>query len=449
MKIFFKWVLMGAAVLLLFLSIYVWLNWSSVAILMGTEGITGKTEIIPAASAQTLVPLEKGPADWATWLGIGGNSRSTVTSLKTDWSKGLQKLWEVDFLCQGRTSAAWAAPVIQGNRLVVTGRSADEDLIFCLDPQDGHLLWQKSYSSKAGTSHGAGPRATPAIEDNRVYTFGRNGDLVCWNLTDGAEIWKANVNGLGGETPQWGHSSSPLILGDLVLVQGGGSARTLAFDKMTGKVLWKSGNGKSGYAALTKIMLQNKAVILAFHGTGLAAIDAENGAELWNIPWSTPYDVNATTPVVSENRVFITSGYKTGGILLEASRTGGKKIWQNTSIAAQHSDPFVIDGYLYGYSGDSSQNRGDFVCVELATGIEKWRSGEMGWGTCIFAAGYLLCQDIRGNLYLMQPNFDKFIKISELPQALGKVRGPVWTRPVVANGRLYLRFKQMLVCYEI
>ena len=186
MKKFLKWFAIVVGALLLVFIIYTWLNWESISIFRRTEAISGKTEMIPAAQAQNLPPLEKGPADWTTWLGATGNSRSAVTSLKTDWSRGLELLWEVDFLCQGQTSAAWAAPVVQGKRLVVTGRSTDADLVFCLNSQDGKLLWQKSYPADAGASHGAGPRATPAIDGDKVYTFGRNGDLKCWNLFDGA-----------------------------------------------------------------------------------------------------------------------------------------------------------------------------------------------------------------------------------------------------------------------
>lgn len=449
MRKFFKWLAVVLGVLLVVFFIYTWWNWESISIFMGTEAVAGKTQAIPAARAQSLPPVEKAAADWPTWLGASGDSRSEVREIKTDWVNGLEKLWEIDYLCQGSAAASWAAPVVQGNRLVVTGRNADADLVFCLNAMDGSLLWQQSYPADAGASHGAGPRATPAIDGEKVYTFGRNGDLKCWRLFDGAEIWSVNVNDLGGAVPRWGHSSSPLIYGDLVIVQGGGAARTIAFDKNNGSVVWKSGHGIAGYAALQIANLENAAAILAFHGKGLAALDAESGAELWNFDWQTPYDVNATTPIVEGNRIFITSGYKTGGVLLEASRSGVKKLWQNTAISAQHSDPFIIGGDLYGYSGDSSQNRGDFVCVDLATGVEKWRTDAIGWGTCILAAGKLVCQDIRGNLYLVQPNPERFDKIGEFPRALGKVRGPVWTRPVIANGRIYLRFKQKLVCYDL
>jgi hypothetical protein len=124
-------------------------------------------------------------------------------------------------------------------------------------------------------------------------------------------------------------------------------------------------------------------------------------------------------------------------------------LWRSTVIASHHSDPALIDGYLYGYSGQSSQNRGDFKCVELATGTEKWSSKEIGWGTLIHADGHLICLDIKGNLFLIKPDAQEFTKVAEMKAALGDVTHPAWTVPTVANGKLYLRYMQRLICYDL
>ena len=345
MKKWMKWVIGIIGVLMVTILIFSVLFWSRLSILMGTEELSGKTEAIPGPVSRLAEPLTEGDADWISWHGARGDRRSDVKGIIRDWSGGLERLWEVDYLCQGNSSAAWSAPVVQGNRLVVCGRGTDSDLIFCFDPTDGTLLWQASYGAKAGASHGRGPRATPAIDDDRVYTFGRGGDLICWELFDGRAVWRANVSDEGGEAPTWGHASSPLILGERVIVQGGGTARTIAYDKMTGKVAWKSGRGLAGYAALTAMDLDGKPGILVFHGKGLAALDAGSGDELWHVSWETPYDVNATTPIAIGDRVFITSGYGTGCMLLKVGRTGAEVLWQSKIIAAH-------DGTVDKYTGD-------------------------------------------------------------------------------------------------
>ena len=437
--------------LLLFFAVIWW--WPEISIITGTQALSEESETLPEvvpACVSNFSALNKSVDDWPCWRGSKGDGRSLTTGILKDWKQGLNKLWEVNFLCQSNTAATWSAPVIQGNRLVVCGRSKEEDIVFCLDPTNGNIVWKSTYQVKTGSEHGAGSRATPSIDDGRVYTFGRGGDLVCWNLLDGKKIWHKNVHTEGGEEPTWGHSSSPLVTGKLVIVQGGGLVRVVAYNKMTGDVVWKNGPGGAGYAAIVPINIEETQAILAFHGKGLSAISLESGAELWNIAWETSYDVNATTPIVEGNTVFITSNYDKGCSLLQVSKNEAKTLWYSTSIASHHSDPYIIDGFIYGYSGQSFQNKGSFKCLNAKTGEEMWSSNEIGWGTCVFVDGHLLCCDITGNLFLIKPDPKALIQVAEFKNALGKIRqGPAWTVPVIANGRLYLRFKQRLVCYDL
>lgn len=444
-----KIVLCLTGVLILVLGILVILNWDSVNILAGTEDLSDQPQEIPEIVKPAMILRHKGEADWPCWRGVDGDAKCTITDIIKDWSNGLKQVWEVNYLCQGRASATWSSPVIQGDRLVVCGRDDGNDLVFCLNTIDGSLLWHTHYAAKAASTHGMGMRATPCIDEDRIYTFGRSGDLVCWNLTDGKKLWHKNVRDEGGKEPKWGHSSSPLVSGQYVLVQGGGTALVIAYNKLSGEVIWKSGQRNAGYAPIVPITLGDKLAYLVFHGNGLAVVTADTDKELWNITWETPYGVNATTPLVSGDQVFITSGYKTGGQLLKVSDTEAKILWTTKAMAAHHSDPYILDGFIYGYSGQSLQNKGAFKCLELATGTVKWSTDEMGWGTCMYVDGHLICLDIKGNLFLMKPNSEKFIKVTEMPRALGNVKGPVWTLPVIANAKLYLRFKQRLVCYSL
>ncbi len=421
----------------------------TIGIMLGNNTIKAPEITGQAIESAEIEPITKGEADWLCWRGINGDGKSGVTGIRIDWSNGLKKIWEIDFLCLGDESATWFAPVIQGNRLVVCGRDNENDIVFCLDPEDGRLIWRQAYPAKpSSSSYGTGFRATPWIDYDRVYTFGRAGDLICWNLLDGDKIWHKNVSDEGGKEPTWGHASSPFVTDSLVVVKGGGEARTIAFDKMTGDMKWKAGQGVAGYAAVSMMEIEGEPVILSFHGKGLAAVTLD-GRELWDTGWETSYDVNATTPVTKDDLVFITSGYDTGGELLRVTQTRAEVAWKNRNIASHHSDPFIIDGYIYGYSGDSMQNKGAFKCVELETGIERWSTNEIGWGTCLLVDGYLLCCDVKGNLFLIKPDPEKFVKITELPKVWGRVRGATWTIPVVANGKLYLRFNQGLMCFDI
>lgn len=434
-----RFLILTAAVLLAAAGTAAYLGWR---IYHGSESLHGPHGPIPPVASPP-GPLETGHADWPCWRGPHGDG-------KTDsllGPGGLRKLWEVTYLCQGPSSVTWSSPAIQGNRLVVPGRDGNRDLTFGLDPATGHLLWLGSYEAPTGSGHGSGPRATPFIDGRHAYTFGRGGHLACWNLLDGKLLWLADVAGVGGQEPEWGHSSSPLVFADKVIVQGGGSALVAAFDKRTGRLAWKHGEGKAGYAALTTMNHPRGPLLLAFHGRGLLFLSPEDGGRIAEIPWETRYDVNATTPAVEGNVVFITSGYQTGGAAVAVGEDGTPAIlWRNKAIASHHSDPILLDGHIYGYSGQSTQNRGSLKCLELRTGRECWSTDQAGWGTMIHAGGVLICLDIRGNLHLVKPDPSAFRKVAEYREVFGPLKDPVWTPPAAANGRLYLRHLQRLLC---
>ncbi len=405
---------------------------------------------IPAAHGKTnLPPLDKGDSDWPCWRGSSQNSFSTIKGIRSDWPGGLKLLWKVDYLCQGHKANTWSAPVVQGSRLVVPGRDIGEDYVFCLDSRTGHLLWKGSYPAKPDFGYGPGARATPCIDEERVYTFGRSGDLVCWSMFDGKKLWQKNVTKEGGVIPQWGFSSSPLVHKDNVLVQGKG-ALGIAFNKHTGKVSWKSvKEGPSGYATPVVVSIDGKTQVLIFYGSGLSGVNPEDGTELWNIPWETRYKVNATTPAVQGDLVFITSYYDMGCKALKIVGSSVKELWKSEVISAHHSDGIILEGYLYSYSGKGSSKRGEFKCVELKTGAEKWSTKEVGNGTTIYVDGFLVNLDYRGNLHLIKPGHERFIKVSEFRNAIPDVKQMCWTAPVAANGRLYLRYRQRLLCYDL
>ena len=414
----------------------------------GSETLPGTRENIPEQLG-TLPEVTYGEADWLNWRGINYEGKSTFIGLNTDWSNGLEKIWELHYLCQDKSTASWSSPVVQGNRLIIPGRDNANDLLFCIHAETGELIWQSSYEAETSSSHGPGPRATPSIDNNKIYSFGRSGDLVCWQLEDGKLLWRKNVKVEGGEEPTWGYSTTPIIIGDKVIVQGGGTALVVAYDKNTGELLWKSMEGAVGYSAAMPITLDQETALLIYHAVGLSCLNPENGKLYWTAPWATSYGVNATTPIVSGDIVFHTSGYKMGCEALQVSKSGYNVLWKSNAMEAQHSDPILIDGYIYGYSGESSRNNGQFKCIELSSGKEMWSSEEIGQGTTTFVDGHLICLDIKGNLFLINPNPAKFEKMGEIKSALKDVKNPAWTLPVVANGKLYLRYMQQLVCYKL
>jgi outer membrane protein assembly factor BamB len=238
-------------------------------------------------------------------------------------------------------------------------------------------------------------------------------------------------------------------LDNKVIVQGGDKALVIAYDKNTGDVLWKSMKGKGGYAAPIALAGDDKAKLIIYHGTGISCLNSVDGQPLWTAKWGTDYGVNATTPVISKDILFHSSGYKMGCQALKISEKGYSVLWKNNTLEAQHSDPVLIGDYLYGYSGESSRNSGKFKCIELSTGKEMWSTEKIGQGTTTFVDGYLICLDIKGNLALVKPDPSGFQLAGEIKNAIGEVKSPAWTVPVVADGKLYLRYLQKIICFDI
>lgn len=415
----------------------------------GSEKIEGGTSFIPDSELNKNADLNFGADDWPHWRGKNLNGKSSTKEIKKDWSKGLSKIWSVDYLCQDNSTGSWSSVAVQGDRLVVPGRDDLNDLVFCLNANTGDLIWSGTYEAPALTPHGKGARGTPFIDQDRVYTFGRSGDLVCWQLLDGEMLWKKSVIEIGGVEPDWGYSISPFVFEDKVIVQGGGEAQIVAFDKMSGELIWKSQQGKAGFSSAMPLNINDEKYLLIYHGEGLSLIDPKDGSELWEIPWETDYGVNATTPIVDGDLVFFTSGYGMGSQTIKVTKENYEVIWTNLDFAAQHSDPILIDGFLYGYSGQSTRNRAKFKCVELSSGKEMWSTKEMGNGTTIFVDGHLICMDYKTNLFLVQPNPNEFNLVGKIEKAIDNVRYLAWTPPVAANGKLYLRYLQNLYCYDL
>ncbi len=445
MKKYVKIILIIVVIVLVFVGYY---GYQIYKMVMGSEPIIGNRESIPNQMTSK-PPITEGTADWTNWRGINFEGKSATIGIKTDWSKGLEKLWQVNYLCQGKSTASWSTPVVQGNRLIVPGRDEKNDLVFCINSENGELIWLGSYEAKAETAHGPGSRATPFINEDKVYTFGRSGDLVCWQLEDGKLLWRKNVKDEGGVEPSWGFSTTPLVFENMVIVQGGGKALVIAYDKSTGEVLWKSMEGEVGYSAARTMNIENETQLLIYHGKGLSCLNPSDGKVLWTVQWPTEYGVNATTPIIFNDIIFHTSGYKMGCEALKVTKSGYSVLWKNHAMEAQHSDPILIDGYIYGYSGESSRNVGQFKCLELSTGKEMWSTNEIGQGTTTFVDGHLICQDLKGSIFIIEPDSSGFKKLGEIKSAIQDVKNPAWTVPIVANGKLYLRYMQQLVCYKL
>jgi outer membrane protein assembly factor BamB len=375
-------------------------------------------------------------ADWYRWRGPDLNGISRETGWLAKWpDNGPNQLWKAS-LGAGCSSIS----VSRGRAYTMGNIEGGFDVVYCLDAATGKLIWRHSYLCDLDPKNfEGGPAATPAVDGDRVYTFSRKGDLLCLDAAYGRIIWAKNVSqDLGCKSPDWGFAGSPLVEGGLVILNAG-SAGT-AFDKTTGNLAWSSGRGKPGYATPVSFDNGGQRPVAIFGLDALHVINPTNGKSLWNFPWKSPFDINAADPVISSNKLFLSSGYGHGCALID-DRGEPRVYWQNKNLQIRLNNAILWNGYIY-----SADQNGELKCVSWDTGEIKWTDKTFGEGSLIIADGKIIGLSERGELMVADPTPAGFKPISRVQVLGGKCR----TLPVLANGRIYCRnAKGDLVCLDV
>ena len=360
-------------------------------------------------------------ADWPHFRGIERNGISAEAGVPDRIpASGPRRLWT--FLA----GEGYSTISVAGGIAYALGNQSGTDVLTALDAATGKVRWQYKYPCGAGDY--GGPRATPAVAGGRVHWMSREGLALCLSAKDGAVVWKlALAREVRAALPSWGFASSATVLGNRVFYNCGSAG--VAVDANTGRVLWSSGSGPSGYATPVAFRNAGKEALAIFAGTELVAVDPASGRKLWAHPWQTSYDVNAADPVVSGDSMFIASNYGKGGALLRL--TGGKpvEVWQSRVMRNHFNACVLVDGHLFG------NDEGRLRCLDWRTGAERWEMRGLGKGGVIAAGGKLIVLTERGELVLATATGAAF-------RELGRAQildGTCWSQPSLSNGRLYCR----------
>ena len=429
----------------------------------------GQTFTLPidkiSAADQDFIKQQKaGPAsapaaagtDWPGWRGPNRNDHSPDTGLLKSWpEKGPELLWSFENGGKG-----YSSPAIVGDRIYFTGSRKGSALVICLDASSGKELWNAPIGDDSGegynTGWGSGPRGAPTVSDGLVFALTANGELGCLSAADGKRQWRKNfVDDLGGKVPSWGYAESPLVDGDkLIVTPGGKDGAIVAFDKKTGKQLWRSEDlhDDAQYASIVIVEAGGKRQYVQLFMKNVAGIDAETGELLWTAPWKDGRTAVIPTPVVNGDQVYITSGYGAGSMLLQVAADSAKELWKNKVMKNHHGGVLLVDDHLYGFS-----DGGGLTCQSLKTGDRTWNEKGQGIqkGTVHYADGMLYCIDEHeGSVFLIEASPKGFSEQGRFPMPreteLRKgTKGKVWTHPVVLNGRLYLRDQDLFFCYDV
>ena len=373
--------------------------------------------------------------DWPNWRGPNHDGVSAETGLITTWEGKPPVVWEFD------VGPAFSAFACVDGRAYTCGTRDKQQVLFCFDGGTGKVLWQKPFAKEFhDTSGGDGTRATPTVDEDRVYIVGACGRLVCFDAKDGAELWSREFAG----QPKWGYAGSVLIEGDLAIVPAGGDGGLLALNKQTGGVVWKCSNEPAGYATPYPFTLDGQRYIVGFLAKAIIIADAKTGREVWRMPWETSWDVNAATPIFHNGQLLVSSGYKHGAVLVKLTPSGdslsGQTTWESKVIQAKFQTPVLYNEYLY-----TSDDTGQLKCVEFATGQEKWGRRGIAHGTVVLADGHLFVLSESGELLIGRASPEGFTPTTQV-QILD---GRCWTVPTLYKGRLYARNLEKAVCLKL
>lgn len=352
-------------------------------------------------------------------------------SREADWRPGALDP-EAKIVWRHNVGIGHSSFAVRGDELYTMGNVDDVDFIYCLNAATGEEIWKFKYDCPGGNY--GGPRSTPVLDGDCLYTLSRDGQVHCIDLAKKSVKWKRNiVESEGISIPRWGLASSAVVADGKVLFCVGKYG--IALDKNSGQTIWCGPGGESSYSTPLIYTYGSRQCAAMFSAKSINGVEVDSGNLLWSHPWHTKYDVNAADPIVAGDRIFVSSGYNRGGGLLDISTSTPRMIWENKIMANHFNSCVLIDGHLYGVSGNTGG--AELVCLVFATGEEKWRQGR-GYEGLMGADGKLIVMDRKGVLTIAEATPSGYRELAS-GQVLTSRDAKNWTVPVLANGRIYCR----------
>ena len=406
----------------------------------------------PAATA-TKGPAVSEPGRRVEWPGFRGPDRNDIVHgvrIETDWSKAPPvELWRRSI------GPGWSSFAVDGDVLFTQEQRGEQEVVAAYKVSTGEPVWQHRDAVRFWESNGgAGPRGTPTLSDGRVYTFGATGIVNALKAGNGARIWSRNAaTDTGVEIPVWGFASSPLVVGDLVVVAAAG--QLVAYSAATGDRRWLGPTGGAGYSSPHFATIDGIGQILLLRGSRTISIAPADGSLLWEHTW-TP-GVGIVQPALAgKDDVLLSTGDAMGGIgirLITVSRTSldsardkpagwtVEERWTSRGLKPYYNDFVVHKGHAYGFDGSI------LACIDLADGNRKWKGGRYGTGQLVLLADQdlLLVLSEEGELALVSATPDKFTEVARFKA----IEGKTWNHPVVVNDILLVRNGEEMAAFRM
>jgi outer membrane protein assembly factor BamB len=409
--------------------------------------------------------------DWPEWRGRGRAGVWNETGIVEKFpASGLKVAWRTPL------HGGYSGPSVAAGRVFVTDFAPTErkggiERALCLDEKTGAILWKTEWQADyGGISYETGPRATPTVDGDRVYVVGGRGIMNCLEAKTGRVVWgKDFVADYGLRPPQWGTASAPLVDGPRVIcVPGGGAkgATVVAFDKLTGKELWRAieTNAEPGYAQPILVQAGGVRQLIFWHSTALFSLNPETGAIYWQVPFQLRVGLSVATPVVSGRRLFVSAFYN-GSLMLEldATKPAVREVWRSsvasemntTDLHALICTPVIHGEHIYGIC-----SYGQFRCIRADNGERLWETQEVTREKARWATGFIVpnggryfINNDRGELIIADLRPDGYHEVGRTPlitpdnrrggrRELGAVN---WVHPAYANRHIITRNEQEII----
>jgi len=414
--------------------------------------------------------------DWPQWFGPQRDGIWRETGIVERFPEGGPEVqWRMPI------GSGYAGPAVADGRVYVMDRQLDEqedsvpgievtERLLCLHEATGEVLWTHSYQVRYTAAYPAGPRTTPTVDGDRLYSLGTEGDLFCLNARTGEEIWSLNYRERYGiKTPRWGFAGAPLVDGDmLICLVGGDGSTAVAFDKGTGEEKWRALSAREpGYNAPSILEYEGNRQLIIWHADAINALNPATGEVYWSIPWKTRNGLSIPMPRRQGDRLFFTSFYLGSTMLkLQADGSQPEILWQTLEASERRtthlnsiiSTPVLKDGHIYGVC-----SYGQFRCLRMDTGERVWEDKtiatggeEYRWGNAFITPQedrYFIFNEL-GDLMIanLTPEGPEILSRAHVIEPNGvdvRQRPVVWTHPAYANRKAFIRNDTEIICLDL
>ena len=369
--------------------------------------------------------------DWPQWRGPHRDGVVALVEPKA-WPEKLERKWKIE-IGEGHSS-----PILADGKIYLHSRQGDNEVVSAIRPESGQIIWQQTYPAPykvnpAAERHGKGVKSTPVVADGRIYTLGIGGILSCFDAATGKPVWRRQFS-----APAFGTAMSPLVdRGVLIAYVEGGNGGLTAFDIQNGAEKWSWKGDGSAYASPIVVELGGTRQVVTQSRKNIVSVYAATGEVLWQLPFTTAYEQNIVTPVLYRD-LLIFSGLSRSVFAVKAAKRGTEwkadTVWENKDVPMYMNSPVLADGLLYGFT---HKNKGQFFCLDPATGATRWTSeGRQGDNAAIVAAGsVMLLLTTEAELTIARRGTDAFKQVRKYTVA----DSPIWAHPLVVPGGIVIK----------